>query len=154
MRAFARLDRVGFTFILFLLVLLFVFHVSFERAASDGRSYFVQLRSLVMDGDLDLANDEATFGGQGADKYAFGAPVLWSPFYVLGHLWLRGLNLMGGNSRRRATATRISGPSGSRRSCRLRRSRPRVPDAAPVFSAGDFGALDPGHSSTSFCSGI
>jgi Dolichyl-phosphate-mannose-protein mannosyltransferase len=96
MRAFARLDRTGFVFVAFLLLLLLVFHVSFQRAASDGRSYYVQLRSLVMDWDLDLSNDEATFGGRGANKYAFGAPVLWSPFYVLCHLWLRGLNLMGG----------------------------------------------------------
>jgi len=99
MRAFSRLDATGLVFIAFLLVLLLLFHVAFERAASDGRSYFVLLRSMVMDRDFDLANDEATFGGPGAARYALGAPLLWSPFYVLAHVWLTGLNLLGGDWR-------------------------------------------------------
>ena len=93
-RHFARLDGVGIVFILFFLLLLLLFHVGFERAASDGRSYFVQVRSLVMDWDLDFANDEMAFGGHGARQYAFGAPLLWSPFFVLGHIWLSALNAM------------------------------------------------------------
>jgi len=99
MRAFARLDATGFLFVAFLLILLLVFHLGFERAASDGRSYFVLLRSAVMDHDFNLANDEAQFGGVGAAKYPIGAPMLWSPFYLLGHVWLKGLNLLGGNWR-------------------------------------------------------
>ena len=47
MRHFARLDAVGVVFVVFLLLLLLLFHLSFERAASDGRSYFVQVRSLA-----------------------------------------------------------------------------------------------------------
>ena len=94
MRHFARLDAVGVVFIVFLLLLLLLFHLGFERAASDGRSYFVQVRSLVMDWDLNFANDEAEFGGRGARQYAFGAPILWSPFFVLGHVWLSALNLL------------------------------------------------------------
>jgi len=93
-RHFARLDSVGIVFILFFLLLLLLFHVGFERAASDGRSYFVQVRSLVMDWDLDFSNDETAFGGHGARQYAFGAPLLWSPFFVLGHIWLSALNAM------------------------------------------------------------
>ena len=88
MRHFARLDAVALVFIGFLLLLLLLFHLGFERAASDGRSYFVQVRSLVMDWDLDFANDEAVFGKTGARQYAFGAPILWSPFFILGHVWL------------------------------------------------------------------
>ena len=91
-RHFARLDGIGIVFILFFLLLLLLFHLGFERAASDGRSYFVQVRSLVMDWDLDFANDETAFGGHGARQYAFGAPLLWSPFFVLGHIWLIALN--------------------------------------------------------------
>ena len=93
-RHFARLDGNGIAFILFLLLLLLLFHFGFERAASDGRSYFVQVRSLVMDWDLDFANDETAFGGHGARQYAFGAPLLWSPFFILGHIWLSALNAM------------------------------------------------------------
>ena len=99
MRHFARLDAVGVVFVVFLLLLLLLFHLGFERAASDGRSYFVQVRSLVMDWDLDFANDEAAFGGRGARQYAFGAPILWSPFFILGHVWLNALNLLGGDLR-------------------------------------------------------
>ena len=91
-RQFARLDGTGIVFILFFLVLLLLFHIGFERAASDGRSYFVQVRSLVMDWDLDFTNDETMFGGHGARQYAFGAPLLWSPFFILGHIWLSALN--------------------------------------------------------------
>ncbi len=99
MRHAARIDTVGIVFIAFLLLLLLLFHMGFERAASDGRSYFVQVRSLVMDGDLDFANDEAEFGGHGAKQYAFGAPILWSPFFVAAHVWLSGLNLLGSDLR-------------------------------------------------------
>jgi len=99
MRHFARLDAVAVVFIGFLLLLLLLFHLGFERAASDGRSYFVQVRSLVMDWDLDFANDEAVFGKTGARQYAFGAAILWSPFFILGHVWLSALNLLGGDLR-------------------------------------------------------
>jgi hypothetical protein len=92
----ARLNGAGLAFTAFLLVLLLCFHVTYARAGSDGRSYFVQVRSLVMDRDLDLANDEAVFGSRAARQYAFGAPVLWSPFFVAGHVWLHGVNLLGG----------------------------------------------------------
>lgn len=93
----ARLNGAGLAFIAFLLVLLLGFHVSYQRAGSDGRSYFVQVRSLVMDHDLDVANDEAVFGSRAARQYAFGAPVLWSPFFVAGHAWLLAVNALGGN---------------------------------------------------------
>ena len=99
MRHFARLDAVGVVFIVFLLLLLLLFHLGFERAGSDGRSYFVQVRSLVMDWDLDFANDEAVFGTREARQYAFGAPILWSPFFILGHVWLNALNLLGADLR-------------------------------------------------------
>ena len=93
-----RLDATGIGFVVCLLLLLFLFHWGFERAASDGREYFVQVRSLVIDRDLDFANENATFGVRGtASRYAFGAPLLWAPFFALCHLWLGLLNLLGGD---------------------------------------------------------
>ena len=86
MRHAVRLDGVGIVFVVFLLLLLLLFHMGFQRAASDGRAYFVQVRSLVMDWDLDFANDEAMFGGPSARLYAFGAPILSSPFFIASYL--------------------------------------------------------------------
>lgn len=80
-----------------LLVLLAAFHVSFLRAASDGRELFVQVRSLVMDRDLDFSNDSEAFGARGtAGVYPPGTAILWAPFHAACHLWLGMLNLAGG----------------------------------------------------------
>jgi hypothetical protein len=95
-----KIDGVGLTFLAFFLCLLFLFHWGFERAASDGREYFVQVRSLVMDWDLDFRNENETFGVRGtASVYAFGAALLWAPFFALCHAWLGLLNLFGGSFR-------------------------------------------------------
>jgi hypothetical protein len=96
-RGLAALDATGLGFVGLLLVLVCLFHWGYDRAGSDGREYFVQLRSLVIDGDLDFANENATFGTRGtARRYAFGAPLLWVPFYLACHAWLAVLNLFGG----------------------------------------------------------
>ena len=95
-RLASSLEGPGLAFVALGLVLVFLFHWGFERAASDGREYFVQVRSLVIDGDLDFANENATFGTRGtARRYAFGAPLLWAPFFLACHLWLGLLNLLG-----------------------------------------------------------
>ncbi len=92
----ADLDAPALVLAAFFLVMLFGFHWGYQRAASDGREYYVQVRSLVMDLDLDFANENATFGVRGtADIYAFGAALLWVPFFVACHLWLGLLNLLG-----------------------------------------------------------
>jgi hypothetical protein len=97
-RLWVRLDGTGLIFVAFFLCLLFLFHWGYERAASDGREYFVQVRSLVIDHDLDFRNENAAFGVRGtASRYAFGAAILWTPFFLLGHAWLGLLNLFGGN---------------------------------------------------------
>jgi hypothetical protein len=97
-RVCAALDGPGIAFVAFFLCLVFVFHWGYERAASDGREYFVQVRSLVIDHDLDFRNENQAFGVRGtADVYAFGAPLLWTPFFVLCHAWLGLLNLFGGH---------------------------------------------------------
>jgi hypothetical protein len=95
-RGYAALEGPELALLALLLVLLFLFHWGFARAASDGREYFVQVRSLVLDGDLDFANENSSFGVRGtAGNFAFGAPLLWVPFFVLAHLWLGLLNLFG-----------------------------------------------------------
>ena len=83
----------GFSF----LVLAFAFHWGYERAASDGREYFVQVRSLVFDGDLDFSNEATEFASRGTARiYPFGAALMWAPFVMLAHVWLKLLNLFGG----------------------------------------------------------
>jgi hypothetical protein len=95
-RLWARLDGTGLIFVAFFLVLTLLFDWGFERAASDGREYFVQVRSLVIDGDLDFRNENAVFGVRGtAAIYAFGAALLWVPFFLAAHGWLALLNLCG-----------------------------------------------------------
>ena len=82
-RLWRSLDVPGLTLFAFFLVLVFLFHDGYLRAGSDGREYFVQVRSLVMDADLDFANENATFGVRGtAAQYAFGAALLWAPFFL------------------------------------------------------------------------
>ncbi|HEX5071117.1 MAG TPA: hypothetical protein VFV78_12950, partial [Vicinamibacterales bacterium] len=92
-----RLRRWGLALACLFAACTFTFHWGFERAASDGREYFVQLRSFVMDHDLDFTNDNAIFGARGAAKmYPIGVGILWLPFYLFGHLWLKLVNLFGG----------------------------------------------------------
>ena len=82
----------------FLLLLVWMFHQGYERAASDGRSYFVQVRSLVIDQDFELEEEIASFGARDAARiYPVGAAILWAPFYTAGHLWLGVLNVFGGD---------------------------------------------------------
>lgn len=96
-RRYAAIRGPELSLVVLLFVLLFLFHWGFARAASDGREYFVQVRSLMIDGDLDLANENATFGVRGtARNYPFGTPLLWAPFFALAHGWLGLVNLLGG----------------------------------------------------------
>ena len=78
----------------FLFILLLLFHVSYMRAGGDGREYFVQVHSLVIDGDLRFENDPP-FGARRPEIFPLGTAILWTPFFVAGHLWLGVLNLFG-----------------------------------------------------------
>lgn len=76
--------------------LLLLFHIGFQRAASDGRGYFAQLNSIVIDRDLDFRNNIASFGARRADAaYPIGTALLWTPFFLFAHGWLGLLNLLG-----------------------------------------------------------
>lgn len=62
---------------------------------SDGVNYFLVLRSLVLDGDLNLTNDYALLNltnptGTAAPLYPVGMAICWLPFYLVAHLgsWL------------------------------------------------------------------
>ncbi len=61
----------------------------------DGRYYYVILRSAVVDHDLDFHNESVvnpfafeqieTPTGKIFNKYSVGAPLLWSPFFLMAH---------------------------------------------------------------------
>jgi len=62
---------------------------------SDGIAYYSILRSAVVDHDLDLANDYRLLGspgwpvtpaGMAGCPFSVGAPLLWSPFFVLARI--------------------------------------------------------------------
>jgi len=55
--------------------------------ASDGVHYYTYLRSLMLDGDLDLANDYILLGSDygSPNVLPVGAPILWSPLLLLVH---------------------------------------------------------------------
>lgn len=64
----------------------------------DGRYYYSYVRSLIVDGDLNLSNEMEYFGepavltktGRVANKYAIGPAIFWLPFFLLAHLLIRG----------------------------------------------------------------
>lgn len=73
----------------FCLMGVFVSFVFYHRVGSDGREYFMQLRSMVMDHDLNLDNDYQFLPGRGeAPYFPFGPALFWSPFYILAHVIL------------------------------------------------------------------
>ena len=81
----------------FLVALVVVFHYGFLDVVSDARDYFVQVRSIVIDGDLVIPPPEAlAYGGRGAGLfYPVGSAVLWTPFFGASHFWLGVLNSLG-----------------------------------------------------------
>ena len=104
---YAALDGSDLALFALLLVMVFLFHWGFARAASDGREYFMQVRSLVIDGDLDFTNETTLFRGRGTtDIYAFGTPLLWAPFFTFRPSVARRLE----PGRRRVPARRVLQP--------------------------------------------
>jgi hypothetical protein len=77
-------------------LLLLLFHVGYTRAASDGRGYFAQVRSLIIDRDLDFTNDIEHFGARARDAtFPLGTALMWAPFFLFAHVWLGVFNLFG-----------------------------------------------------------
>lgn len=60
----------------------------------DGQYYYSYLRSTIIDGDLNFANELAYFRrpiiltntGLVANKYSIGPSLFWSPFFALAHI--------------------------------------------------------------------
>ena len=63
----------------------------------DGYYYYVYLRSVVMDGDLDFANEYEQWGnpfdlgpaketGKARNIFGVGPAILWAPFFLISHL--------------------------------------------------------------------
>jgi len=103
--AWAAMDGVDLAFVAFFFVLLLVFDNFYLRATADGREYFAQVRSLVVDHNLDFANEREMFRtGNAPGIFPFGSAVLWLPFFLAGHLWLGVLNLLGGEHLRNGFA--------------------------------------------------
>lgn len=67
------------------------------RAHGDGIYTYVYVRSLVLDRDIDFSNDYALLGnphhqpvgpsGLPQNRFTVGAAVLWTPTFLIGHLW-------------------------------------------------------------------
>ncbi len=64
---------------------------------SDGILYYSFLRSVLLDGDLQLANDLVALGSDYSSPNVLpvGAPTLWSPLVVLVHVAHQGIRLFG-----------------------------------------------------------
>lgn len=74
---------------------------------SDGLGYYMYVRSIVIDQDIDFANEYRylypdrsldslqTPTGLTANQYAIGPGLLWMPFFVAGHLIASGLRAIG-----------------------------------------------------------
>ena len=73
---------------------------------ADAGSYFVYLRSLAFDHDLDFANDwtllgypprvsSRTVSGHVANAQTVGPALFWSPFYALAHFFVRAAGALG-----------------------------------------------------------
>lgn len=73
---------------------------------ADAGSYFVYLRSLAFDRDLDFANDWALLGrppkassgtatGHVSNTQTVGPALLWSPFYATAHAYVRASRALG-----------------------------------------------------------
>jgi hypothetical protein len=84
-----------------LAILLIPTYVDHARVLDRGDSthYYSYLRSLLFDGDLDLANDYPLLGWPEAvalpNVLPIGAPLLWSPLLVVTHLARQGARLFG-----------------------------------------------------------
>lgn len=94
--------------LLFLLTTLHLFILGFAGfnlgPRGDGVGYYAYLRSMALDGDLELGDEYAVFAGRGErvaqlmanrprtetgrapNIWPIGAPILWLPFFLVGHL--------------------------------------------------------------------
>lgn len=93
------LDRNDFALIILFLLAAIAFFKPWVHGA-DGMGYYSWLRSAVLDGNLNTANEYEYFGydwiagttetGYKDNPWAVGSAVLWSPFFLVAHAIVRG----------------------------------------------------------------
>jgi hypothetical protein len=94
--------------LLILLPTLVHFHAGGGRISGDGVSYYVYVRSLAKDADLDFANEYTHYGLIGRDDlavptrtgmrrsiFAVGPALVWMPFFAAGEAVARAASLLG-----------------------------------------------------------
>jgi hypothetical protein len=104
----ARPRRVPVLLALLLLVTVVQFHAAGGRLAGDGVSYYVYVRSLVKDADLDFTNEYThyelidradlavpTRTGHRRSIFSVGPGLAWIPFFVLGEAVARVESALG-----------------------------------------------------------
>jgi hypothetical protein len=77
----------------------------YGRLSGDGLEYYALLRSPVLDGDIDFANDYAGFGARPAltpsgdvtSRVAIGQALLWLPPFLVAHVGTSVASLLGAN---------------------------------------------------------
>ena len=114
-RIWAPLERrpvACLTFLYLLCVLAFLastqlHHVDGHLTGSDGAYYYSYLPSLILDHDLDFTNQYAelvsgretsrlrAIEGRPPNKYTIGSAVLWTPFFLIGHLLVLAVRAAG-----------------------------------------------------------
>ena len=72
------------------------------QVGGDGHSYYAYVRSGFIDGDLNLYNEDGTYNlyrqpmtpynartsaGYAHSQFSVGPAILWSPFFLIGHVW-------------------------------------------------------------------
>ena len=79
--------------LLLVAVALWSFADVYSRIGGDGVEYYVPLRSILLDHDLDFANDFAGLGaapvktraGEATTRFPVGMALLWAPHFLLAH---------------------------------------------------------------------
>lgn len=101
------MERFRKLFIAVFLLSLSVFIAHFvyvgDGVWGDARYYYSYVRSFVMDRDLNFENEYKYFkayetnyyDGKLINKFSFGAPLLWLPWFVIAHVLVVLLNLFG-----------------------------------------------------------
>lgn len=100
------MKKIIFTIFL-ILTIIFLMHVTVVKSAvwGDGRYYYSYLHSLYFNHDLKFNNEYQYFKiteyitptGYLANKFSFGVPLLWFPFFITADITTRILNIFGAN---------------------------------------------------------
>lgn len=94
------MERKAFLFILIVYILGFSLHALYlkQTVYGDGIFYYSWVRSIIVDHDVNFANEYAHFHTSQpstplnlpGNKYSVGPSLLWSPWFVWTHLLARG----------------------------------------------------------------